>query len=74
MILFGMIASVGIRTLVNAKVDFSKAKNLLVASLILTVGIGGASLKIGPVELKGLSLAALVGIFANLLIPDKKEN
>lgn len=72
LILFGMIASVGIRTLVNAKVDFSKAKNLLVASLILTIGIGGASLKIGSVELKGLSLAAIVGIVANLLIPDKK--
>lgn len=73
LILFGMIASVGIRTLVNAKVDFSKAKNLLVASLILTIGIGGASLKIGPVELKGLSLAAIVGILANLLIVERKE-
>lgn len=74
LILFGMIASVGIRTLVSAKVDFSKAKNLLVASLILTIGIGGASLKVGPIELKGLSLAAIVGIVANLLIVNKKEN
>ncbi|HEY8542362.1 MAG TPA: solute carrier family 23 protein [Pseudothermotoga sp.] len=74
LVLFGMIASVGIRTLVNARVDFSKAKNLLVASLILTIGIGGASLKIGPVELKGLSLAAIVGIVANLLIMDEKKN
>ncbi len=71
LILFGMIASVGIRTLVNAKVDFSKAKNLLVASLILTVGLGGATLKIGPVELKGISLAAIVGILANILIPER---
>jgi len=73
LILFGMIASVGIRTLVNARVDFSKPKNLLVASLILTVGIGGATLKIGHVEFKGLSLAAIVGIVANLLVPEKKE-
>ncbi|WP_448535917.1 uracil-xanthine permease family protein [Pseudothermotoga sp.] len=72
-ILFGMIASVGIRTLVNARVDFSKPKNLLVASLILTVGIGGATLKIGHVEFKGLSLAAIIGIVANLLVPEKKE-
>ncbi|MDK2840417.1 MAG: uracil permease, partial [Thermosipho sp. (in: thermotogales)] len=41
LILFGMIASVGIRTIVNEKVDFSKPKNLIVASLILTIGIGG---------------------------------
>jgi uracil permease len=72
LILFGMIASVGIRTLVNARVDFSKPKNLLIASLILTVGIGGATLKIGHVEFKGLSLAAIVGIVANLLVPEKK--
>jgi len=72
LILFGMIASVGIRTLVNAQVDFSRPKNLLVASLILTVGIGGAVLKINHVEFKGLSLAAIVGIVANLLVPDKK--
>jgi uracil permease len=68
-----MIASVGIRTLVNARVDFSKPKNLLIASLILTVGIGGATLKIGHVEFKGLSLAAIIGIVANLLVPEKKE-
>jgi uracil permease len=73
LILFGMIASVGIRTLVNARVDFSKPKNLLIASLILTVGIGGATLKIGHVEFKGLSLAAIIGIVANLLVPEKKE-
>ena len=73
LILFGMIASVGIRTLVNARVDFSKPKNLLIASLILTVGIGGATLKIGHVEFKGLSLAAVIGIVANLLVPEKKE-
>jgi uracil permease len=73
LILFGMIASVGIRTLVNARVDFSKPKNLLVASLILTMGIGGATLKIGHVEFKGLSLAAIIGIVANLLVPEKKE-
>ncbi|MBO8160836.1 MAG: uracil permease [Thermosipho sp. (in: Bacteria)] len=71
LILFGMIASVGIRTLINEKVDFSKPKNLIVASLILTIGIGGANIKIGTVEFKGLALAAIVGIIANLLIPDK---
>jgi len=71
LVLFGMIASVGVRTMVNAKVDFSKSKNLLVASLILTIGIGGAILKVGNITLKGVGLAALVGIIANLIIPDK---
>ncbi|SHH33381.1 uracil-xanthine permease family protein [Thermosipho atlanticus] len=71
LILFGMIASVGIRTIVNEKVNFSKAKNLIVASLILTIGIGGANIKIGTVEFKGLALAAIVGVISNLLIPDK---
>jgi len=73
LVLFGMIASVGVRTLVNARVDFSRSKNLLVASLILTVGIGGASLQVGNIEFKGLSLAAIVGIIANLLIPEKRN-
>lgn len=71
LVLFGMIASVGLRTMVNAKVDLGKSKNLLVASLILTIGIGGAILKVGNIALKGVGLAALVGIIANLIIPDK---
>lgn len=71
LVLFGMIASVGVRTMINAKVDFSKSKNLLVVSLILTIGIGGAILKVGNIALKGVGLAALVGIIANLVIPDK---
>ncbi|MDM7320623.1 MAG: uracil-xanthine permease family protein [Fervidobacterium pennivorans] len=73
LILFGMIASIGVRTLVEAKVDFSKSRNLIIAALILTLGIGGASIKIGVVELKGMALAAIVGIIANLIIPEKLE-
>ncbi|ABR29944.1 uracil-xanthine permease family protein [Thermosipho melanesiensis] len=72
LILFGMIASIGVRTIVNEKVDFSKPKNLIVSSLILTIGIGGASVKIGSIELKGLALAAIIGVIANLIIPEKK--
>ncbi len=73
LILFGMIASIGVRTLVEAKVDFSKSKNLIIAALILTLGIGGASIKIGNIELKGMALAAIVSIIANLAIPEKLE-
>ncbi|MCX7654059.1 MAG: NCS2 family nucleobase:cation symporter [Fervidobacterium sp.] len=73
LILFGMIASIGVRTLVEAKVDFSKSRNLIIAALILTLGIGGASIKIGGIELKGMALAAIVGIIANLVIPENLE-
>ncbi|WP_448376417.1 uracil-xanthine permease family protein [Fervidobacterium sp.] len=73
LILFGMIASIGVRTLVESKVDFSKSRNLIIAALILTLGIGGASVKLGTVELKGMALAAIVGIIANLIIPENLE-
>lgn len=69
LILFGMITSIGVRTMVNAEVDFSKPRNLMITALMLTVGIGGAVLKVGRVELKGIGLAALVGIFLNLILP-----
>jgi uracil permease len=43
----------------------------MITALMLTVGIGGAVLKVGRVELKGIGLAALVGIFLNLILPDR---
>ncbi|PLV56926.1 uracil-xanthine permease family protein [Thermotoga sp. SG1] len=71
LVLFGMITSVGVRTMVNAQVDFSKPRNLMIAALMLTTGIGGAVLKVGRVELKGIGLAALVGIVLNLILPKR---
>ncbi|MCD6552333.1 solute carrier family 23 protein [Thermotoga sp.] len=71
LILFGMITSVGVRTMVNARVDFSKPRNLMIAALMLTTGIGGAVLKVGRIELKGIGLAALVGIALNLILPKR---
>lgn len=72
-LLFGMIASVGIRTLAEAKIDFAHSRNLIIVSLILVLGLGGASfpLKVGgtSLELHGMALAALVGIVANMLLP-----
>ncbi|ACM23933.1 uracil-xanthine permease family protein [Thermotoga neapolitana] len=71
LVLFGMITSVGVRTMVNERVDFSKPRNLMIAALMLTTGIGGAVLKVGRVELKGIGLAALVGIVLNLILPKR---
>jgi len=73
LVLFGMIASVGIRTLVNEKVDFANSKNLLIGAVMLTLGIGGASLTLGNVELKGVALSAIAGITLNLILPDKDK-
>lgn len=72
-LLFGMIASVGIRTLSEAEIDFAHSRNLIVVSLILVLGLGGAIVPVtlGGVhfELHGMALAALVGIVANALLP-----
>lgn len=73
-LLFGMIASVGIRTLSEARIDFAHSRNLIVVSLILVLGLGGAKVPVvlGDVhlELHGMALAALVGLLANALLPE----
>lgn len=75
-LLFGMIASVGIRTLAEARIDFAHSRNLIVVSLILVLGLGGAAfpLSVGgtSLSLSGMALAALVGIVANLLLPAQR--
>jgi len=72
-VLFGMIASVGIRTLVNDKVDLTNSKNLSIVSLMLVIGLGGATISFGNIEFKGVALAAIIGLIANIIIPNKKE-
>ncbi|MDO4263893.1 MAG: solute carrier family 23 protein [Deinococcus sp.] len=76
-LLFGMIASVGIRTLSEAQIDFAHSRNLIVVSLILVLGLGGAAFPVHlggtDLELSGMALAALVGIAANLLLPAQRE-
>lgn len=76
-LLFGMIASVGIRTLSEAHIDFAHSRNLIVVSLILVLGLGGAKLPVTlagvSVELHGMALAALVGVLANALLPDSLD-
>lgn len=78
MLLYGLIAASGLRTLVEKHVDFSKRKNLTVASVILTIGIGGGLLqfKIGSFtfSLAGVALATVVGVLLNLIIKDDTES
>ena len=73
LLLFGTIASVGINSLVKNKVDLGDTRNLVIASLILTLGIGGAELTIGTVTIGGIGLAALVGVLLNFVLPKSKS-
>jgi uracil permease len=71
-LLFGMIAAVGLRTLIENKVDLTKSSNLLIVSLILVFGISGAVVTIGQLQLVGMSLAAVIGVIANLFLNREK--
>ena len=72
LLLFGTIASVGVNTLVKNKIDMGNTRNLVIASLILTTGIGGAEMTIGNITIGGIGLAAIVGVILNLIIPQNK--
>ncbi len=68
LLLFGIIASSGIRMIVEAKIDYSKSKNLILTAIVFVIGISGAAIKLpGNVELKGMVLATLVGIVVSSL-------
>ncbi|WP_179887025.1 solute carrier family 23 protein [Bacillus sp. AFS088145] len=70
-LLFGIIASSGLRVLVENKTDFAKQRNLVIASVILVLGIGGAAVHIGKqFALEGMALSALIGVVLNLVLPE----
>lgn len=72
-LLYGVIASNGLRVLVDNKVDFGKQRNLIIASAMLVIGLGGAVLPLGQsATLSGTALSAFVGILLNLLLPKKE--
>ena len=72
-ILFGMIASVGVRILITAALDFSHSRNLMISAVILVLGIGVGSFPIGGsgVSISGLAVAAVVGVTLNKLLPSE---
>lgn len=71
-VLFGMIASIGIRTVVENKVDFSLNRNLMIGAVILVFGIGGAVFDFKVFQLAGMALGAIVGIILNKILPEDK--
>lgn len=78
-LLFGVIASSGLRVMIEDQIDFNKKRNLMISSVILVIGIGNAYLKLGQYQFSGLAVAAVLGIILNLILPqeaasERKQN
>ncbi|MBR1597161.1 MAG: uracil-xanthine permease [Phocaeicola sp.] len=74
LLLFGTIASVGVQNLIQHKVDLNDTRNIIIVSVVLTMGIGGAVLSFGTFSISGIGLSAVIGVVLNLLLPRKKED
>ena len=73
-LLYGVIASNGLKVLIKERVDFTQMRNLIIASAMLVLGLGGAILKLGPVTLSGTALSAMTGIILNLILPYENKD
>lgn len=73
LLLFGMIAAIGVNSLVKSRVDMARSRNLVIASVILTTGIGDLTVTCGRFCLGGIGLAGLVGVILNLILPGTNE-
>lgn len=70
-LLFGTIASLGLKTLIDAKVDLMQPKNLVIVSSVLTTGVGGMVMKFGNMSFAGVGLCAILAIILNWLLPNE---
>ena len=74
-VLYGMISAVGVRILINSRLNFGNSRNLLVAAIILVLGIGCDSIPVyGAVTISGLALAAVVGIILAFILPEGDDS
>lgn len=73
-ILYGVIASNGLEVMIENQIDFSKARNMIIASAMLVIGLGGAVLDIGPLVISGTALSAIVGVVLNLVLPEESSS
>ena len=77
LLLFGLIASNGLRMLVTNKVNFDENRNLMIASVVIILGVGmetaSLSIPLGNYSLPGMATSALVGILLNLILPQPKK-
>ena len=69
LLLYGFIAVNGLKVLIENKIDFSKSRNIIIASSMLVLGLGGAVINIATVGVSGMSLAAFAGVVLNLILP-----
>ena len=74
LLLFGSIASVGVQNLIQHKVDLDQTRNIIIVSMTLTMGIGGAVLSFGTFSISGIGLSAMIGVLLNLLLPRKTSS
>lgn len=70
-LLFGTIACNGLKILVDDKVDFGQKRNMMIASIILVIGIGGAYLQLGKFQLTSVALSTIMGMLLNWILPKK---
>ncbi|MCT7749263.1 MAG: uracil permease, partial [Lactobacillus crispatus] len=70
-LLFGTIASNGLKILVDDQIDFGEKRNMLIASVILVIGIGGAYLQLGNFQLTSVALSTIIGMLLNWILPKK---
>ena len=73
MLLFGLIASVGLGSMIRAKVDFEQPRNFIIFAIVLVFGIGGMALNFGGYNIQGISLCAIVAILLNLVLPKEQK-
>ncbi|TCP14847.1 uracil permease [Crenobacter luteus] len=73
-LLFGTIASIGLKTLIEARVDLMAPRNLVIVSVVLTCGIGALELKFGAFSLVGVGLCSVLAIVLNLILPKSEAH
>lgn len=73
LLLFGIIASIGLETLIKGKVDMADPRNMIIVSIILVFAIGGMTFDFGGTKFSGIGLGAIVGIFLNLVLPKTRH-
>lgn len=73
LLIFGTIATAGVTNMLQHKVDLTNTRNIIIFSLTLTIGIGGATFSWGELSLSGIGLAAIVGVVLNLILPQDKN-
>ncbi len=80
LILYGMISSVGVRSLVENRVDLTDSRNLIITALTITLAVGisygcdGGALHFGSIGISGLAVAAIVGILAAVILPNREDD